>query len=169
MLSLTPAAQTKSMPRGVRRRISFESASAAVVGGCAILTAIWPDWIETLFGVDPDNHSGAVEWGVVLVLAIMAAVLSAFARIDGSVTRRSGRRGPVRHAAHRADWLDPRGRLSFSLWRGFWGSVCGWPIDPGRWRQRRGPTLASRPDVPPLPCWLRDSISSRRMDYVTRL
>jgi hypothetical protein len=70
------------MPRGVRRRISFEAISAAVVGGCAILTAIWPDWIETLFGVDPDSHSGAAEWGVVLALAIIAAALGAVARIE---------------------------------------------------------------------------------------
>jgi hypothetical protein len=83
MLSLTPAAETRSsMSRGTRRRISFEAVSATVVGGCAILTAAWPDWIETLFGVDPDNHSGTVEWGVVLALAIIAAALGAVARIE---------------------------------------------------------------------------------------
>ena len=38
------------------------AAITAVLGG---LTAVLPTWIETVFGVDPDHGSGAVEWAVV--------------------------------------------------------------------------------------------------------
>jgi len=27
----------------------------------AVLTVVWPDWIEVTTGLDPDQHSGAIE------------------------------------------------------------------------------------------------------------
>jgi hypothetical protein len=39
------------------------------------LTAAWPDWIETVFGVDPDGGSGALEWALLVMLALCAAAL----------------------------------------------------------------------------------------------
>jgi hypothetical protein len=44
------------------------------------LTAAQPDWIEAVFGVDPDRHSGAVEWVVVAGCALVTVTLIALAR-----------------------------------------------------------------------------------------
>lgn len=37
-----------------------------------VLTAAWPEWIEAIFGVEPDGGSGALEWALVVVLAVCA-------------------------------------------------------------------------------------------------
>jgi hypothetical protein len=41
---------------------------AGFCGGLAVLTIIWPDWIEALTGYDPDQHNGTVEWLIVIAL-----------------------------------------------------------------------------------------------------
>jgi hypothetical protein len=52
----------------------------ALLGLCtavlAIVTLVWHDWIETVFGVDPDAGSGAVE--VLIVVTGFAASLLFF-------------------------------------------------------------------------------------------
>ena len=45
----------------------------------AILTIVQHDWIETLFGVDPDQGNGSVEWIVVVALLVIAAGAGALA------------------------------------------------------------------------------------------
>jgi protein-S-isoprenylcysteine O-methyltransferase Ste14 len=40
----------------------------------------WRDWIEILTGWDPDNHSGAVEWIVVVGLLVAAVAMGLAAR-----------------------------------------------------------------------------------------
>jgi type IV secretory pathway TrbD component len=45
----------------------------------AILTIVRRDWIETLFGVDPDQGNGSVEWIVVVALLVVAAGAAALA------------------------------------------------------------------------------------------
>jgi hypothetical protein len=44
------------------------------------LTVAWKDWIEAVFGVDPDHHSGSLEWLVVVALFAAAAGLGVSAR-----------------------------------------------------------------------------------------
>jgi len=48
----------------------------------AVLTAIWPDWIELLFGADPDGGDGSTEWGIVAALAVVAILFAALARFE---------------------------------------------------------------------------------------
>lgn len=40
----------------------------------AILTAIVPSWIETVFNIDPDGGDGALEWLIVAALVGLAVV-----------------------------------------------------------------------------------------------
>jgi hypothetical protein len=58
--------------RQLRRRFWFEAVAATVsliVGG---LTLSRPNWIEIVFGVDPDRGSGLLEW---LIVAVSVAVV----------------------------------------------------------------------------------------------
>lgn len=60
------------------------AAAAAVL---AIATAIHPDWIEELTGLDPDAGSGSAEWAITLALALAAVALAAGARFTRSALR----------------------------------------------------------------------------------
>ena len=42
------------------------TASAVVLA----TTLAWPDWIERIFGLEPDGGDGSVEWGWAIALAV---------------------------------------------------------------------------------------------------
>lgn len=71
--------------------------AALVVGGLgavlAVLTLITREWIEIVFGVDPDGGNGGLEWAIVVVTAVTAIVCLGYARVEwrrarGEVTGR---------------------------------------------------------------------------------
>jgi hypothetical protein len=62
------------------RRFWTEIALGAASGAGAILTLVVPDWIEAVFGVDPDRSSGALEWLFVVVLVAATLVFASLAR-----------------------------------------------------------------------------------------
>lgn len=70
-------------------RARIEIILAVVLGAATILTAVWPDWIEGLFGVDPDGGNGSVEWLIVAVLAVATVVVAGLARRDLRVAQRT--------------------------------------------------------------------------------
>ncbi len=74
----------------VRRRFWVETVLAGVTGLLALLTLLWKDWIEIIFGFDPDNSSGALEWLIVGVFLMATIVFSILAR---SELRRAGTLG----------------------------------------------------------------------------
>lgn len=48
--------------------------SSAVV---LAMTLAWPDWIETIFGLEPDAGDGSAEWGWAIALAVATLVFFA--------------------------------------------------------------------------------------------
>ena len=63
-------------------RIRIESAIALLATFLGLLTLVWTDWIEVVFRVDPDGHSGAAEAGVVLGLFAVALLLGSVAGFE---------------------------------------------------------------------------------------
>jgi hypothetical protein len=45
----------------------------------ALVTAVVPQWIEA-FGLEPDGGSGSAEWGIVVVLGVVALAVGLVAR-----------------------------------------------------------------------------------------
>ena len=68
--------------RSVRKRFWIEAGAAGLSGLLALVTLLWPDWIEEISGWDPDQRSGALEWLIVTVLAAMAMGCALLARIE---------------------------------------------------------------------------------------
>ena len=48
----------------------------------AVLTLAWKDWVEIVFKVDPDHHSGSLEWFIVAVAVAITVITFAAARIE---------------------------------------------------------------------------------------
>jgi hypothetical protein len=69
-------------------RARIETTLAIVTGVLAVLTLVWPTWIEALFGAEPDAGSGVAEWWVVLVLAAVAVGSGLLAHRDYRAARR---------------------------------------------------------------------------------
>src|SRR3954470_5610264 len=73
----------------------IETVLAVVAGTLAVVTLIWPTWIETLFGVEPDAGSGEAEWWIVVVLALVAVAPGLLARRDYTAARRLSAEGAL--------------------------------------------------------------------------
>jgi hypothetical protein len=66
--------------RSGRIRFRIEVALAVLAAGLAVLTLITREWIEVIFGVDPDKGSGALEWATTVALFVAAGVFAVIAR-----------------------------------------------------------------------------------------
>ncbi|MFI7407658.1 ABC transporter permease [Streptomyces sp. NPDC049627] len=74
------------MMQNVRMRAWVETVAAAICGILFVVTLVWRDWIERVFGVSPDLGSGALEWAII-VLALCATL--AFSLLARSEWRRA--------------------------------------------------------------------------------
>jgi uncharacterized membrane protein len=70
------------MRKNFRRLFWVEVALAAITGLLALITPIFPDWIEFVSGWDPDQHDGSVEWMIVVGLFVVTIVMVALATIE---------------------------------------------------------------------------------------
>jgi hypothetical protein len=60
-------------------RFWVEVISATAAAVLASLTLLWPAWIESLTGINPDHGNGSFEWMLVIGLAVVSAVLALLA------------------------------------------------------------------------------------------
>jgi hypothetical protein len=79
------------MGSNVRARFWLEAALASLCGLLAAVTLVRRDWVEAVTGLDPDRHSGALEWAIVAVLLVLFVVTARAARLE----RRRARPAPV--------------------------------------------------------------------------
>lgn len=68
------------MKRHVRPTFWVESALASFSAFLVVLTAVWHDWVEGIFGFDPDRHNGSFEWELVVVCCLISVVFTVLAR-----------------------------------------------------------------------------------------
>jgi hypothetical protein len=69
------------MSRAVARyRIEF--ALAIVSAFLFVLTLVTREWVEMVFGVEPDGGSGALEWAIAFTFLVAAVSLFLLARRD---------------------------------------------------------------------------------------
>jgi hypothetical protein len=64
----------------VRRLFWTEALLGAICGVLAVLTAVWPDWIEVLTEMDPDHGNGSLELAITLGFAVASIGLVIIAR-----------------------------------------------------------------------------------------
>ena len=69
-------------------RARIEAALGCLAGLLAIVTAIWPTWIEELTGLEPDGGSGEAEWLLVAGFLLAALAAGLMARRDFRLARR---------------------------------------------------------------------------------
>jgi uncharacterized membrane protein len=67
------------MRRNLRGLFWVEIGLAAITGLLALITPIFPDWIEFVSGWDPDQHDGSVEWMIVVGLFVVTIAMVALA------------------------------------------------------------------------------------------
>jgi len=69
------------MKNSLRWRFWIEAGMATVTSILFVITLVWRDWIEIVFGIDPDSSSGVLEWlivGALLVTMITLVTLMSY-------------------------------------------------------------------------------------------
>jgi hypothetical protein len=78
------------MKEASRLRFWLEAGMAGMAGALLVLTLVTREWIEAVFGVDPDQHNGSFEWLIVAVLFSATLALTASARAEWRKVRAIG-------------------------------------------------------------------------------
>ena len=69
------------MRNALRKRFWLETAIAIFTGVLFVITLIRNDWIEIVFGIDPDKNNGTFEWlivGALLLVTITLFILASY-------------------------------------------------------------------------------------------
>jgi hypothetical protein len=67
-----------------------ETALATLSATLFLLTLFWRDWIEAIFGVDPDRGDGSLELAIPVILVGCIVTFGLCARREWRVRRRIG-------------------------------------------------------------------------------
>jgi hypothetical protein len=70
------------MNRSVRVRFWVEATLATLTGVLFVVTMVSREWIEAIFGVDPDGSDGSLEVAVLAILLVATGAFSVFARAE---------------------------------------------------------------------------------------
>jgi hypothetical protein len=70
------------MKQGIRFRFWLETGMATITGILFAITLVWRDWIEIVFGVEPDGGNGSLEWLIVGALLVVTITLFLQARYE---------------------------------------------------------------------------------------
>jgi hypothetical protein len=71
-MSATSSTREPSSRASLIRSAVVRSALAACALALALVTAVWPDWIERTAGLELDAGSGVVEWLIVGTVGVIA-------------------------------------------------------------------------------------------------
>lgn len=81
----------QGMKRKLRTIFWWEAVGAVASGVLFIVTLINREWIEVMFGVEPDGGNGTMEWAVVVILAALTL-------LSGILVGREWRHSVIREA-----------------------------------------------------------------------
>jgi len=70
------------MRNALRWRFWLETGMATITSVLFVITLVRRDWIEVIFGVDPDNHNGTLEWLIVGALLVVTIILFTLASYE---------------------------------------------------------------------------------------
>jgi hypothetical protein len=68
-------------------RFWLETGMAIATGMLFVITLVQRDWIEVVFGIDPDNSSGTLEWLIIAALLVVTITLFTLASYEWRRTR----------------------------------------------------------------------------------
>jgi hypothetical protein len=71
----------------LRWRFWLETGVAIATGILFVITLVRRDWIEVVFGIDPDNSSGTLEWLIIAALLVVTITLFTLASYEWRRTR----------------------------------------------------------------------------------
>ena len=63
-------------------RWRWEFVFAGLFATLAAITAVVPEWLEVVFGIEPDGGSGSLEWTIVGALGVLAVLFGALGYRD---------------------------------------------------------------------------------------
>jgi hypothetical protein len=63
------------MIQAMRFRFWLETGMATITFILSVITSVWRDWIEIVFGIEPDGGNGSLEWLILGALAVVTITL----------------------------------------------------------------------------------------------
>jgi hypothetical protein len=74
--------QVPTLAQALRNRFWVETVLGSATTILTAITLISREWIEIVFGVDPDHGNGALEWMIIAVLAAASVAFGVLARME---------------------------------------------------------------------------------------